>query len=75
MDIIPADERCSFCKRNKATLLCDYPVGEWISPHMVLKHGKKVTCDRPICESCATHLGYETDFCPKCMKKVKDLAK
>lgn len=74
-DIIPADERCRFCKCKRATKLCDYPVGYWVSPHMVIKHGKIITCDRQMCDDCATNLGYEMDFCPKCMEEVKSLKK
>jgi hypothetical protein len=72
MDIIPIDERCNFC-RKRATKLCDYPVGHWVSPHMIAKVGKIITCSRQICDDCATNLGYETDFCPKCMDLIREL--
>ena len=72
IDIIPHEERCEFC-RNSATNICDYPVGHWVSPHMVAEVGKLITCDRRICNDCATNLGYETDFCPDCMEKVRKL--
>ncbi|MBP2635026.1 MAG: hypothetical protein H6Q72_933 [Firmicutes bacterium] len=73
LDIIPLDERCDFCRRKPATKLCDYPVGERASPHMVIKYGKRITCDAKMCDDCATSLGYEMDFCPKCMEELKNL--
>jgi hypothetical protein len=72
-DIVPANERCDFCRNKKATRLCDYPVGHWVSPHMVAKFGKIITCDAKMCDACATKLGFEVDFCPKCMEEVKKL--
>ena len=30
-----------------------------------------VTCDTPICESCATEIYRGIDICPKCVKLVK----
>ncbi len=44
--------RCPFCRRNWATLLCDFP----------LANGK--TCDARICEECAEHVGPDRDHCP-----------
>jgi len=73
LDIIPADERCRFCIRKRATKICDYPVGVWASPDMAVKYGKRITCDNLMCDDCATNLGYETDYCPKCMERVKKL--
>jgi len=70
-DIVHYKEQCRFCGRP-ATKLCDYPVGEWVSPHMVKEYGKRMTCDAKMCDRCATNLGYEMDFCPKCMAKLKD---
>jgi len=75
LDIIPVDQRCKFCRNKRATKLCDYPSGVWVSPHMVLKHGKRITCDAQMCDDCATNLGHETDFCPKCIEKVREAKK
>lgn len=51
---------CSACKRNQATLLCDFPLTG-------AKMGK--TCDRDLCRSCAKSVprtdGKDTvDMCP-----------
>lgn len=71
MDIIPADERCQFCKRKKATLLCDFPEDEIVTS-LDFKP-IRLTCDCKICEDCATHIAENTDFCPKCMDFVRNL--
>lgn len=72
MDILSYEIRCKFCKRKEATKLCDYPVGEWTSPHMIIKYGKRITCDNQMCDECAVNLGYEMDFCPDCMERLKN---
>jgi hypothetical protein len=37
------------------TLLCDYPV---------VRRGRKTTCSRYMCTSCAKRIGPECDYCP-----------
>lgn len=32
---------------------------------------KTITCDRPICERCATRITADIDFCPDCMERIK----
>lgn len=32
---------------------------------------KTITCDRPICEKCATRIAADIDFCPSCMERIK----
>lgn len=51
-------QKCHYCG-NPATLLCDYPT-EWHK-----------TCDRPICNDCSVHVGYERDYC-RCHPPIKD---
>lgn len=46
---------CSGCGKPGATLQCDYPL---TGP----KAGK--TCDRWLCDKCATHVGPDRDYCP-----------
>lgn len=48
-----APELCPFCSKRRHTALCDFPVG-----------GGK-TCDLPICDQCRTHIGKDTDYCPR----------
>jgi len=73
MDIIPESKGgCPFCKRNMATLLCDCPAGVVISSADFKAH--RLTCDKPICEKCATHIASDTDFCPDCIKRIQRLA-
>lgn len=30
-----------------------------------------ITCDRPICDSCAVSLYGDIDYCPKCIEEIK----
>lgn len=46
-------EVCPFCIKRTHTALCDFPTG----------NGK--TCDAPICDECRTHVGKDTDYCPR----------
>lgn len=34
---------------------------------------KVITCDRPICEICATRIAAGVDFCPTCMEKIRTI--
>jgi len=46
---------CSVCKRLlRKWKLCDFPTGT----------GKNKTCDKVLCEACATHREPDTDYCP-----------
>lgn len=68
-DIIPYEDRCWFCRRRKATLLCDFVEGKaWTSIDF---KSYVQTCDRHICDKCATHLGGDTHLCPKHAKEAK----
>jgi hypothetical protein len=44
---------CRFCRKFYATKLCDAPRGNG-----------RTCCDAPICPSCATNAGPDTDYCP-----------
>lgn len=65
------DDLCPFCKKTKATLLCDMPHST------VVTHARGsgfksyiMTCDKKICTECTTRVnGF--DFCPDCMKVIK----
>lgn len=46
---------CQFCKRNAHTKLCDGDAG-----------GR--TCDRKMCDACATNVGPDRDLCPICKR-------
>jgi len=73
MDIIPESEGgCPFCKRRMATLLCDCPTSAIKTTLEFKEH--RLTCDRPICENCATEIGNDVHFCPRCMKRLVKLA-
>lgn len=86
----PEAQLCPFCRKRRATRLCDAPTGRlhwcghpprtlripgagywpWEKPmHITL------TCDRPICESCATRIGGEIDYCPRCIARITTEAK
>ena len=72
---IPKDELCQFCKKRKATLLCDMPHST------ITRHARgrgfesyTMTCDKKICTRCTTHInGF--DFCPDCVRKIKATSK
>lgn len=32
-----------------------------------------LTCDKYLCDKCATSISKEVDFCPSCMKKIKNI--
>ena len=81
----PSAGLCPFCGERSATRLCDAPIGVrrfvghpprhlavflpsrivWEIPMV-----STLTCDRPICESCATRIGAEIDYCPDCMRRI-----
>lgn len=47
-------KRCSFCSLGWGDKLCDFPVGP---------DGK--TCDRSMCNRCATTIAEDVDYCPR----------
>ncbi len=71
-------ERCRCGKQ--ATKLCDIVVGGIhcvghppsvdgvISNFQMLQ---KITCDTPICDSCAIHLNEFMDICPECIESIQ----
>ncbi|SFL09928.1 hypothetical protein SAMN02983006_00181 [Halanaerobium salsuginis] len=68
------ENRCYFCGKREATLLCDKVKGEIraidVGGPGVLSSGI-ITCDKPICEKCATHID-GADYCPDCVEKLKN---
>lgn len=72
-EIVPYKDRCWFCRKRKATLLCDYVVCEVWTSIDFQTHAQ--TCDRHICDKCATHLGGATHFCPKHAREAKERLK
>lgn len=75
VEFIPEDDLCQFCRKRKATLLCDMPHST------IVRHARGsefesriITCDRRICTECTTRVnGF--DFCPECIKKIKTAQK
>ena len=57
-------KRCS-CG-NRMTKLCDWPLTGG-------KAGK--TCDRPMCDKCATRVGPNRDFCPAHARMADEVPK
>lgn len=68
-EIVHHDERCVFCRKKEATLLCDFVDG-YIWNNVDFKRVPD-TCDRSMCKECATELGEEFHFCPKCVEVAK----
>ncbi len=82
--------RCPFCKRRRATFLCDAPVGcgsyvghpprYLVNAYAMHCYWKKidmswtVTCDRPICDECAVEVARGIDYCPRCIERIKQRA-
>lgn len=72
---IPKKDLCPFCRKRKATLLCDMPHST------IVAHAKEngfksytVTCDKKICTECTTRVnGF--DFCPECVRTIKTTTK
>lgn len=66
------ENRCHFCGRE-ATLLCDKVKGEIRSIDIggpgVISSGI-MTCDKPICKDCATHID-GADYCRSCIDILK----
>lgn len=72
IEFIPEEDRCQFCRKRKATLLCDMPRGKIIAPYArnLGLENHIITCDRRICTECTTRVnGF--DLCPNCVKKIK----
>jgi hypothetical protein len=70
-EIVHHQERCVFCRKRKATLLCDFVTGTiWNSIDFKIIPD---TCDRQMCEECATELSPEFHFCPKCVEVTKKM--
>ena len=59
------DPSCFYCGSKRAPLLCDYVIAREADPDnpRLFKglEGELFTCDRPLCEGCATRGG--TSFC------------
>jgi hypothetical protein len=67
-------EKCKFCK-NKATKYCDIIGGHYAGhpPRVdgeILNIPMTITCDNPICDSCAIHLNEYMDICPDCYNDI-----
>lgn len=71
--IPPLEERCWFCRKRKGTKLCDFVEGT-IKTTLDFEE-KSYTCDRLMCEKCATSLSEEFDFCPIHVKVTKEKLK
>ena len=65
---------CAFCGNRPATKLCDAPKGH----HRYIGHLPKgeseaettLTCNRLMCDHCATHTSNGLDFCPDCVERI-----
>ena len=72
------DPLCEHCRKREATKLCDFPLSriEWvghppkINGEYIGPMAKTLTCDRKICDQCATSSESGIDFCPACVEKM-----
>lgn len=72
---------CNICRKRKATLLCDMPIGRSQTMHVRNLDGTTdsensfkeytQTCDREICEKCAIEVNNGIHFCKTCYSKLK----
>jgi hypothetical protein len=72
---------CSICHKRQATILCDMPTGRIKTMHMRLPNGLTdyensfkeytTTCDKAVCEECATEINPGVHFCCECLLKLK----
>jgi hypothetical protein len=54
-----APQRKKFCECGRpCTKLCDY-----VMSHQSRRGVTERTCDKPMCDRCAVHVGPETDYC------------
>lgn len=72
---------CEICGRavtdEKKGFLCDYPLGtsytcrgiDGVGTHASLNIDR-LTCDKQMCEKCATEIGPGMHFCPVCARKT-----
>lgn len=51
---------CQFCKTKPHTKLCDFPLAKIRYP----RKSKSKTCDKKLCDDCATPAGDNLDYCP-----------
>lgn len=64
-EIVDHKERCVFCIKRKATILCDF-IESYVWTSSDFKRMSQ-TCDRSMCDECATELSEEFHLCPKCI--------
>lgn len=68
-EIVNYQERCEFCRKRKHTKLCDFVDGYvWTSIDFQRTPN---TCDRQMCDECATELAEEFHFCPEHVEVTK----
>lgn len=63
----PRGRNCSACGRfvrGRDVLLCDYPSDKKKRFGTVARPRNSKTCDKPLCSSCAVHVGLNRDYCP-----------
>jgi hypothetical protein len=68
-EIVNHAERCIFCRKRKATILCDF-ISSYVWTSIDFERSPQ-TCDRQMCDECATELSEEFHFCPKCIEVTK----
>jgi hypothetical protein len=56
--------QCAFCG-EPSTKVCDFPVRDSAGNHIKWYARDRHTCDKPICERCATSIGVDRDLCPE----------
>lgn len=72
-DVVKFEPRllCPFCKRRKATRLCDAPTARVrFCGHPRSSLEELALCSRMICDECTTEIAPEVDFCPHCMTRI-----
>jgi hypothetical protein len=65
VEYIPKNQLCEVCHKKKASVLCDYTIGEVWNTLSGIPAKTRLTCDKFICRNCATRIAYDTDVCPE----------
>lgn len=69
-EFIQKEDLCQDCKKRKATKLCDCINGKFFD--LIVKGEiENSTCDRKICNECATKIMYNLDICNICKDNIK----
>jgi len=74
--LLPIEERCDICKKEKAVFSCDMPTSyiktiiSFNDGHAEMWDGA-LFCHRKMCEKCAVEVNPGIHFCMRCFKALR----